>query len=751
MPRPSRFNPTFGERLRQSRVARGQEPEPTIRELVFPAPREPNLYESLSAVMASYRNAHGRTLFEQAWEIPNERSELYRQLAGQMRRHAMQGAHEARVQGDHIHSAIHDEFAAFAARTVQATPPPALQPPKEQPAMQNPTEQTLITVLQQGVADVLRLLRVALDHVEKHRGEIESVNINTNGYALTDNRSVTITHSNPTPLCDENTVLVTLDTYSTRKRVYAWNLVMRHSAVVQALKELKPLDSMSRYEFETLEANTIHDYAEFFAANPSTFYTTAKDGSNAGNIIPQLNQYAWRVWSRDISEYPCVPFAPTTPLWKVREAARLLSNYTALPQAIVDALGPDVMDTYYPHLATKPSNAGMVAFTQSATAGMLDRQQVIKPGRFLRQHLPDASDEQIKQYAAECLGALSAGIHHSKDPNDFQRIYINGPSSCMAYDQNGKQFGRLKVDGEFFHPARVYAHPENNIEIVWVEVAGRIGARAVINTRTKQYPALYGSDSVSGANRRLTDYLACLGYEHSDDALDHEKLLKVFTDQGAIICPYIDAGNRGVHIEDDCLVVGGSHEANHETGCLHDHDSEDHDWHCDDCGNGQDDMDDRYHTSSDETVCSHCAQNYTEARCAESGDWVWVPNGDDDLRIDRSRRGRSQRIYVGNGYGEYLILSEEFYNDDDVGHEDHCVSYAGGDYVLEEDLDRFDLFRDEDGEACSVEEYAIFDDELVRRSKVPDDAVICTDETDDDYPMLPVYRSVEEDDQEDAA
>ena len=618
--------------------------------------------------------------------------------------------------------------------------------------MQNPTEQTLITVLQQGVADVLRLLRVTLDYVEKHGGGIESVNINTNGYTLTGNCIVTLWHSKTTPLCDENAVMATLDTYSNRKRVYAWNLVMRHSAVVQALKGLKPLDNSSGYELEVLETNVIHDYAEFFAANPSTFYTTAKDGSNAGNIIPQLNQYAGRVWSRNNIECACVPFAPTTPLWKVREAARMLRDYTPLPQAIVDALGPDVMDTYYPHLATKPSNAGMIAFTQSATAGMLDRQQVIKPGRFLRQHMPDASDEQIKQYAAECLGALGAGIHHSKDPNDFQRVYINGPSSCMAYGQNGKQFHRLLVNGEFFHPARVYAHPENNIEIVWVEVAGRIGARAVINTKTKLYPALYGSDSVSGASRRLSDYLACLGYEPSNDALDNEKLLLVHTDQGAIICPYIDSGNRGVHIEGDCLIVGGSHEANHETGCLHDHDSEDHDWYCDRCGDGQDEYDDRHTTHDDESICSGCASGgYTEALCANSEEWVWVPDGNGDLRVDRSRHGRGRHIYVGEGYGDYRTLSEEFYSDNDVGHEDYCVYHEGGDYVLDEDLNRYGLFIGDDGEACPIEEYAVFDDELVRRSEVPDDAVICTDETDDDYPMLPVYRSVEEDDQEHAA
>lgn len=751
MPRPNRFHIPFNERLRQSRVARGLEPEPTIPAPVVPARPEPNLYEALEAVMAGYRNGHQRSIYEQAWAMPDEASGMYRRLAEQMRRQVMQEAHEARVRGAIVHQTIHDEFVTSGVQVVRAAPPP--EPIKERQPVQTPTEQTLITVLQQGVADFLRMLNTACENIAKHGGVVDHVDISPNGYGLTDNCQLTLTHNNaPTPLCDENAVLITLDTYSTRKRILTWNLVMRHSAVIQALRALPELTEPSRNALQVLEDNVIRDYAEFFTERPATFYTTSVDGYSGSTSIPQLNQAAYRVWGRQPPGTACVPFSPFTPLWKVREAARLQGLYTPLPESLAEKLGVEVMDTYYPHLATKSSNAGMIAFTQSATAGMLDRQQVIKPGRFLRQHLPDASDEEIKQYAAECLGALSAGIHHSKDPKEFQRIYINGPSSCMAYDQNGKQFGRLKVDGEFFHPARVYAHPENNIEIVWVEVAGRIGARAVINTKKKQFPALYGSDSVSGASRRLRDYLEAKGYEHSDDALDDEKLLLVHTDQGAIVCPYIDSGNRGVHIESDCLVVGGSHEANHETGCLHDHDSEDADWYCDDCGDGQDEYEVRYRTYCDETICESCRSNYTEAYNAETEEYIWVPDYHDDLFVEQTPGRRGRQIYMGDGHGDYRLLTETHYAGAQVAHEDYVVPHEDGDYVLRSDLERFGLFfNNEIDEACEIDEYAVFDDDLVTRSEVPEDAVLCVAENDSDYPMLQVYRSVEEDDQEDAA
>jgi hypothetical protein len=394
----------------------------------------------------------------------------------------------------------------------------------------------------------------------------------------------------------------------------------------------------------------------------------------------------------------------------------------------------------------------MIAFTQSATAGMLDRQQTIKPGRFLRQHLPDASDEQIKQFAAACLGALSAGIHHSADADEFARIYMNGPSSCMSYGQHDKKFGGLMVDGEFYHPARVYAHPDNDIEIIWLEVAGRIGARAVVNTANKQYPTLYGSDSVSGAVSRLRGYLDTLGYEEDSYALDGQKLLKMYTDDGAIVCPYIDAGNRGVNVNDDHLLVGGQYEANHETGCLIDFPGNDSDWYCDHCGDGQEDYDDRHNTADEEQVCTSCAsRHYTEAYCADTENSVWVPDNSCDLQTDLSPRNRNGRIYTGDGWGDYRCLSELHYNNNCVAHYEHVTECESGDYVLDIDIDRLGLFTDDNGEACEISEYAVFDDDLVPRSRVPDDAVICTDESDDDYPMLPVYRSVEEEDQEDAA
>src|SRR5690606_5332232 len=126
------------------------------------------------------------------------------------------------------------------------------------------------------------------------------------------------------------------------------------------------------------------------------------------------------------------------PLWKVRERVRGIHTYAPLPDALLQVLPPDVMDAQFPHLAIKDGNAGMIAYTASEHAGIVDRQQTIKPGRFIRQHCPELSDEQVKQLAAEVVGALDADIHVSHDPNEFERVYRRGPSSCMAYGPDGK-------------------------------------------------------------------------------------------------------------------------------------------------------------------------------------------------------------------------------------------------------------------------------------------------------------------------
>lgn len=453
-----------------------------------------------------------------------------------------------------------------------------------------------------------------------------------------------------------------------------------------------------------------------------------------------------------------VPVPLDEPLWKVRERLRMALHYQALPQPLLDVLPPEVLEDEFPHIATKAGNAGMIAYTASAQAGIMDRQQVIKPGRYVRMHCPHLTDEQVKRLAAEVAGALDAGIHVSHDPDDFERVYRRGPSSCMAYGPEGKAFGRLIVDGEFFHPTRVYAHPDNNIRLVWVEQNGRIGARTLVNTRTMKYPQLYYSDGVARARDRLLLWLEANGYTQASDALRGEKLLKVHPDDypNAIICPYIDVHNQGVEIHDDHLVVRGPYQANHETGCLADFDTH---WSlvpCECCGDLTD-PDEVVH-SADGPICPCCRdRHYIEAWDPGEHRSQWVHYDDSDLYAlaegARQRFNYYDYICVASpsslGLVELCTAHYDYdYGQGIVAREEDCVETEDGDWILTRDAQDFGLFVNEDDDtAYLIRDWIILIDEdgdweLLGRDEADFEALEQTTDYPSDcpYAMLDCYR-----------
>lgn len=469
----------------------------------------------------------------------------------------------------------------------------------------------------------------------------------------------------------------------------------------------------------------------------------------------------------------CLPVPLDAPLWRVREALRMKYRYQPLPEPLLQVLPREVVDREFPHVAAKPGNAGLIAYTASEQAGIMDRQQVIKPGRYIRHHCPHLSDQQVKELAAEVAGALDAGIRISHDPDDFERVYMRGPSSCMAYGPDGKAFGRLMVDGEFFHPTRVYCHPENNIRLVWVEQGERIGARVVVNIARKQYSTIYGSDSVARARERLLLWLDANGYEQSRGALHGEKLLKVSPDDypDAIICPYIDPQNQGVEVYDDYLLIPGPHGTDHETGCLAAYNTygepEVEYTCCADC-DGDVPVEDTYTTFNDRVVCETCRDDYyREAYNLRTGYVGYEDNNSCDLyelhaTLAGTTRYNFQDYVVCSDPQEHglVILSNEHYShgygDGVVAREIDCVRTDNDEWILTRDAADFGYFiHEEEDVAYPEDEWAILIDEdgeweLIRRVELDED---CTQRshqypTDCPYPMLPCYEVVPEDEEE---
>ena len=757
MPRRDRFSPSFSERLTQSRIARGleqaPEPEPRITTERWSG-------EFLDVFINEYRTrVQGlAALWQQEFQLAPPSLVIHDELNGIITGH-ITPRHDPTAPVPIPHP---DWFAA------PVPPAPEPEPERKEPRVMNkPTEQTVLTVLQQGVADAIRYLNIMRDSLREQGFKLPRAHFNFDSSAqdlantFTCDIRLTVEHPSRIGVYDTFMPTVNVDTYSHCTHLIMSACVARHVAVINAIDDLlktnRSFAPAARTELlAKLRAMQIDDLEAYFEGTGDIFATSVTPDEASASKLPQLNIHRCYIRSAAASSNheSAVTFGPRTPLWRVREALRMKNGeYAPLPADVLALLPQDVIDSQFPHVATKPGNAGMIAYTQSPVAGMLDRQQVIKPGRYIRQHCEDLTDEEVKQAAASCLAASTAGFHHSKNADDFARVYIDGPSSCMAYDETGKEFGRLMVDGEFFHPARVYAHPDNDIEIVWLEVAGRIGARAVINTANKTYPRIYGSDSVRGGYNRLAEYLEALGYRQMDGALSGQKLLKVHPDRfpDAIICPYIDSGNLGVDIFGDCLVAGGDFDADHETGCLNRYNTSDEDeytWACTCCGDDQTDDDSQYDTN-DGQVCHSCVnRHYTQVFDVNNNCTTYVNDNETFYNGRYTRHGRFCTLWFDgdpDDYG-YVELCGHYYGSNEyVAPQDECIEDMDGDWIRRADVEDYGLFINEDEDiAYRISDWAVLDDELIELRDIPDDAERLALNDDIDYPMLPSYRTLAE-------
>ncbi|KII34875.1 hypothetical protein NL64_06330 [Pseudomonas fluorescens] len=495
----------------------------------------------------------------------------------------------------------------------------------------------------------------------------------------------------------------------------------------------------------------------------SWFQSTAQSATAGDHLIPELRitpgAFHCFAHAHPYPEY----FRADRPLWQVREEARIrYSAYDQLPAPVLDALDPEKIQHLYPHLPTKPGNAGLIAYTQNATAGVMDRQAVMRAGRFIRQFAKEGtSDEAVKQLTAHAASHLGSQYKHSCEREDYKRVYISGPSSCMSYDETGKSFGKLMVNGEFVHPTEVYAHPENDLELVWMEVNENIVARTIVNKERMQYPRIYAKESVANALNRLQNYLEDLGYAQHDSALVDQKLLKISPDRypHAILCPYIDSGNLGVYVRDDHLLTGGCENADHESGCLIDYNtSRSSDWCCECCDTDYDDDDGYEINDCGDRICQSCADNdHTRAYCTNQQEERYVHEDETVYELVSVNRGTLRyysHIFFNSDFrdmGHYGLveLDTSYYDSNCVALIDDCTRTEDGNWLLTNDLADHDLFfNHETDEACQINDYAVCvdadgNDELVEVSDIDEELFECAPtELDSTYPMLRVYTAI---------
>lgn len=233
-------------------------------------------------------------------------------------------------------------------------------------------------------------------------------------------------------------------------------------------------------------------------------------------------------------------------------------------------------------------------------------------GRYLRRVNKDWTDEQVKQAVAELRGSAvryNVSMTEAGDADAIARIYKDGPDSCMSGGKSAYLHHHIRVDGEFYAPVRVYAHPDNNLRLMYAMVDDTVVARCWVNVENMTHNRVYASTDVYANSKRvLEDYLKEQGYRHDpEECMLNELLLLVETDCGAVVCPYIDPDNMGVSIEEDCLIIGcGSHEANYETGCLYEYDLAVRS--CAECGDSVPESE--LNNVEPEPVCDSCMEDY---------------------------------------------------------------------------------------------------------------------------------------------
>jgi hypothetical protein len=216
--------------------------------------------------------------------------------------------------------------------------------------------------------------------------------------------------------------------------------------------------------------------------------------------------------------------------WREREAGRFADGtYRPLPWVALPWFdGSDAALNHYAHPSTERD--GYVAFTEDAVKGAADRQTRMLPGRYLTRYFVDVlTGDQIRDLAARFGAECGDGgdVKFATTEDEFERVYVNGPHSCMAHPASSFH-GHM-------HPVRVYV--AGDLQLAYLERDGDITARCLVWPERKVYGRVYGDEE------RLTYHLENLGY--SEGSLDRARVQKVRNRKGSgFIMPYIDGSFR---------------------------------------------------------------------------------------------------------------------------------------------------------------------------------------------------------------
>jgi hypothetical protein len=228
-----------------------------------------------------------------------------------------------------------------------------------------------------------------------------------------------------------------------------------------------------------------------------------------------------------------VSFVPTeveAGNWRVREQARFTDGtYTHVPWSSAEWYA-NYKGLHYAHLSLQ--FPGLIAYTPDETWGHEDRQLRTTAGKYLAKFAADQSSVDCQRWI-DAVKAHATGVRFTSDPDEIERVYRCGPSSCMS-----RPFVNNIVSE---HPSRVYGlSPDLAVayigELSILSGLSDVSQRCIVWPDRHIYSRIYGSGP-------LDTLLTQMGY-HPDSL--HGARVRAIRNRAANwsndswIMPYID-------------------------------------------------------------------------------------------------------------------------------------------------------------------------------------------------------------------
>ena len=360
----------------------------------------------------------------------------------------------------------------------------------------------------------------------------------------------------------------------------------------------------------------------------------------------------------------------------------------------------------YPWPRSVEDQPNMVSFYPSFEDVLRGRRIITRIGRYLTRMFPKLKPEEVAILSEEWTREMRPPVlKWACTRDEIRHVYMNGPHSCMAGNQETE-----------CHPAEVYAGPDTMVAYLETD-DGRITARAVVITGGREDPTTWKFYSGYGNYAALRELLLKEGVKETERYQKGVRLLLI-TEPGGTVCPYIDF-TCSVSIEGEYLVTGGGeYDLGDMEGCYLEAES----IRCEDCGDrtAVDDIISIEWTGA--YVCYSCLdQHYVEAYVGRWKDYVpvsedvyeyageyYTQEGLEHHDLELLDDGEVHHIdsIVETGYGErihidYAVRYEEddtWWAEDDMMEDTYGKSHpkaymsqaSDGEFVLTEELEEYE-------------------------------------------------------------